>query len=108
MPAVSVSIARFIDDHQPGFVECILTDAFGKEHLIVEKVPVVSEEDLWSSSAYPRPGVVACELEEAWKATDGRSLVRVNTGRPWAIESTDGATIFVVLASQVLAYVPHA
>jgi hypothetical protein len=108
MPAVTVSIERFLDEYQPGIVECALTDAFGKRHLIVEKVPVVTKEDIWSSSSYPRAGLVACEVEASWQERDGRSLVRVNTGNPWSVESTEGATIFVVLASQVQQHEPDA
>jgi hypothetical protein len=55
MPAVTVQISRFVDEHQPGFVECILMDALGESHLFVEKVPVVSTDDLWSTSSYPQP-----------------------------------------------------
>ena len=101
MPAVNVQISRFVDAHQPGFVECVLVDASGRSHVIVEKVPVVSDEDLWSTSAYPRPGFIACEIEEEWVDEDGQALVRVSTARPWSIESSTGQTEFVVLASQV-------
>ena len=30
MHAVAISIERFLDEHQLGFVECALLDAFGK------------------------------------------------------------------------------
>jgi hypothetical protein len=108
MHAVTVPILRFVDEHQPGFVECVLTDASGNQHLIVEKVPVVSREDLWSNSIYPRLGRIACEVEAEWKDADGRSFVRINTERPWSVESSEGATVFVVLASQVQHYDPYA
>ena len=108
MPVVAVSITKFVDEHQPGFVECILTDAFGREHHIVEKAPVVSNADLWSNSEYPQPGFVVCNVEAEWKDEDGRSLARVNTEQPWSVESTEGTTLFVVLASQVLLNEPHA
>jgi hypothetical protein len=102
MPAIPVTISRFVDEHQPGFVECVLTDAFGQQHLFVEKVPVVTLEDLWSTSTYPRPGELACEIEAEWQDTEGRFLVRVNTERPCGIESTVGMTNFVLVSSQVL------
>jgi hypothetical protein len=108
MQAISVSITKFVDEHQPGFVECVLIDALGRKHHIIEKVPVVSNADLWSNSEYPQPGFVACNVEAVWKDVDGRSLARVNTAQPWSVESTEGATIFVVLASQVQPHEPHA
>ena len=101
MDKVVVSIERLVDEHQPGFVECALIDALGNEHLFVEKVPVVTQESLCSNSAYPRLGLVACEVEAQWQETDGRWLVRINTQRPWSIESTEGESTFVVLASKV-------
>lgn len=101
MPAVIVQISRFVDEHQPGFIECILLDALGESHLFVEKVPVVSKGDLWPTSSYPQPGAIACEVEAQWKDAAGRSLVRVSTERPWGVESTAGTTCFTVLLAQV-------
>jgi len=100
--AVSIQIERFIDDHQPGFVECRLVDAFGRSHLFVEKIPIVTAANLWSDSSYPQAGEIACEiLSESIDAT-GRKLAHVNTDRPWSVESTEGVSSFVVLTSQVV------
>jgi hypothetical protein len=102
MPALAVEISRFVDESNPGFVECLLVDALGHSHLFVEKVPVVTREDLWSTSTYPRPGVIACEIEAEWKDGAGQSFARVSTELPWHVESTVGQTQFVVLASQLV------
>ena len=102
MPAVTIQISRFVDEHYPGFVECILLDAQGESHLFVEKVPVVSRDEHCSTSSYPQPGVIACEVEEQWTDAAGRLLARVNTERPWGMESTAGTTIFTVLSAQVV------
>jgi hypothetical protein len=56
MPSIQVSIIRFVDEHQPGFVEAEFADANGNLHTLVDKVPVFSLEDLWSDSVYPQPG----------------------------------------------------
>jgi hypothetical protein len=101
MPTLLVEITRFVDEYQPGFVECVFVDAFDRSHFIVEKAPVISTEDLWSTSSYPRPGEVACEVVAEWLDEAGQSLVRVNTDRPWGIESTTGASEFVVFSHQV-------
>lgn len=100
MPALVIEISRFVDEYQPGIVECVLVDALGQTHIFVEKAPVVSKEDLLSTSVYPRPGAIECEIEEEWEEGK-RSLVRVNTGRPWGIESSAGEMCFVVSSSQV-------
>lgn len=101
MPVLAVQISRFVDEYQPGFVECVLVDALGHSHLIVEKVPIVSGEDLRSTSNYPRNGEIKCEVEAEWTDEAGRLLLRVNTEQPWHVESTTGETKFVVLSAQV-------
>lgn len=102
MPALTVQIVRFVDEHQPGFVECVLLDAENKEHVFVEKVPIVSTEDLWATSSYPRVGTIECVIEQEWEDAEGRLIVRADTEHPWHVESSTGETSFVVLASQVL------
>ena len=102
MPALSVQITRFVDEHQPGIVECVLLDALGQTHIFVEKVPVVSTENLCPTSSYPRPGFIGCEIESEWKDGAGRSITQVNTAQPWGIESKLGATHFQVLSSQLV------
>ena len=101
MPTLAVQITRFVDDHVPGFVECVFQDADGKTHVFIEKVPVVTREDLWATSTYPHDGAVDCERLTAWTDVAGRPLVQINTELPWHIESISGDTRFVVLASQV-------
>jgi len=101
MPILVVKITRFVEEHQPNIVECVLTDAQGQSHLFIEKSAIVSTEELWATSTYPRPGSIACEVEEEWKDEAGRPLLRVNTARPWSVESTTGETVFVVESSQI-------
>jgi hypothetical protein len=98
---LSIQIDRFVDDHQPGFVECSLIDAHGTRHLFLEKVPVVTAEHLWSDSTYPSPGVIACRIERELKDQTGQTLLQVNTELPWHVESTTGETRFVVQIGQV-------
>lgn len=102
MPALTVEIVRFVDEYQPGFVECVFQDAANIEHVFVEKVPIVTTESLWSTSSYPQPGVIACVVQEEWEEKNGRLVVRVTTEQPWGVESTRGETSFVVLASQLV------
>jgi hypothetical protein len=91
MLGVKVDIVRYADDSQPGWVECHLTDAIGRRWSFVEKVPVVTAADLDASSVYPQPGVIACEVV-------GRAggVVRIDTTRPWSVESVEGETRFEV------------
>lgn len=96
-----MAITRFVDANNPGFVELQLKDAFGKAHIFVEKIPVVTETDLSADSAYPIDTSIACEIQERFIDNSGRSLVRVDTERPWHIESKEGCTIFTVFSFQV-------
>ena len=102
MDTLTVTIERFIDDHQPGIVECVLVDADGCVHRFVEKVPVVSLAGLGPGSAYPQPGSIGCVVEAAWIDRQGRQCVRVSTERPWDIASSAGETRFTVFREQLV------
>jgi hypothetical protein len=97
MTFIQVTIRRFVDDWQPGFVECTFVDAHGIEHSIIEKIPVVTRRDLWSDSEYPTAGFVGCEVIERRLDATGRELVVIDTETPWRIQSTTGATRFELL-----------
>ena len=101
MPALKISITRCVDEHQPGFVECQFSDADGATHVIIEKVPVVSSEHLWSDSKYPRNTDIECIVLERFTSSQGTPLVKIDTELPWHIESTSGQTVFVVHESQM-------
>ena len=101
MPTLTVQITRFVDEHFPGFVEFTFEDADGATHVFVEKVPILSEQELLATSCYPRAGTLDCERESVWRDAAGRLLARINTALPWGVESSSGRTKFVVLASQL-------
>ena len=100
MPRVKIEIYRFVDAAQPGWVECRLIDANGTAHIFVEKIPVVTLEDLWADSSYPTRGEIACRIVARRTAT-GRAVCTIDTELPWAIESTEGTTRFDVYANQL-------
>ena len=99
MTGLTIEIMRFVDSHQPGFVECSITDAWGSKHLFVEKVPMVTGDALSESSSYPQRGMVACEVLRRWRDPHNREIATVDTDKPWGIESNDGQTQFEVLVS---------
>jgi penicillin-binding protein 1A len=98
---VRVEITRFVDEDQPGFVECTLTDAAGKVWTFVEKVPIVSSESLDASSTYPQPGAIGCVVLSRRRDDLGREVLLIDTSKPDGVESTDGETRFEVLAELV-------
>jgi hypothetical protein len=97
MVGVRIEIRRYVDAAQPGWVECSLTDAKGKEWLFIEKVPVVTTEDLDTASRYPCPGVIACEVLER----RDKGVVVISTVRPWHIKATGSETQFEVRQEQL-------
>lgn len=96
---LTVKIVRFVEDHQPGLVECEFADIEGRVHRFIEKIPVVSRADLWSDTPYPQSGMIRCQLLETWSDAHGRQVARISTERPWAIASTEGLHEFVVVFS---------
>ena len=101
MPCIRVSVIRFVDQHQPSFVEAEFVDANGTIHNLVDKVPVFSREDLWSDSVYPQPGFAGCEVLARSQDSHGRKLARVTIAKPDGLESMRGLSEFVVLESQI-------
>lgn len=102
MLAIKVNITSFISDDNPGFVECRFSDAWGKEHIVHEKVPVVTTEELDADSRYPANGVVGCEIVKEWTDTDGRTIFTVTTEKPWDIETVEGVAVFDILSDQII------
>lgn len=101
MAEVAIDILRWVDDSQPGWIECTLTDAYGREHFFVEKVPVVTVERLDADSAYPRRATMECSVVGAGELPDGRAFVTIDTQRPYGVESTAGQSRFEVLRDRV-------
>ena len=101
MPAASVQITRYVDDHFPGFVECVLADALGATHTFVEKVPVVSSDSLSAASTYPCDGEIQCEVCREWQDAAGLAFSIVRIESPWGVESTSGETKITVSSSQL-------
>lgn len=99
MLAVLIEICRHFDDSQPGWVECKLADARGREWMFVEKVPVVTVEDLDATSSYPRSGAIACRVVDRRVAAD-YEIVTIDTTEPWGVEAVNGETRFEVRSDQ--------
>jgi hypothetical protein len=99
---VNVLIAKYVDDAQPGWVECKLTDAKGREWRFVDQLPIVTRDSLHASSTLPQPGVIACEVISNSFDSAGSAITEIDTTRPWGVESTEGVTRFVVRPEQLI------
>jgi hypothetical protein len=102
MTCLRVDIVGFADESFPGFVQCAFADANGNRHTFIEKVPVVTAQELWSDSTYPQPGMVPCEREESLQGGAGRGLARVSIGVVDSMDSPRYSVQFIVLESQLL------
>jgi hypothetical protein len=102
MQAIRVWICRWVDDDQPGWVECELRDDTGSTHVFREKVPVVTHAALGPLSRFPRPGVIACVVLGRHRAADGHEVVSIDTQLPWGMESTSGLSRFDVDARNLV------
>ena len=102
MNTLLITIVRFVDDSQPGWVECTLADAYGGYYVFNEKAPIVSKESLDKNSRYPRIGMLECEVIERWKTDKGRALVKVDTGGSNVSDANNGISVFDVLQRQIM------
>jgi len=98
---LTVSIVRFVEEHQPNIVACEFRDADSRLHTLVDKCWIFTADNLDADSEYPLPGVVRCSVLESWCDEQGRDLARISTEKPYAVESIEGLTEFVVLVSRL-------
>lgn len=96
MAMVRGVVTRWWDDWQPGFVEFLLTDVDGVDHLIHEKVPALTIEELTPATAYPR---------ELWIDADvlSRGTDYADVRLCWDVQTDDGRTDFTVPLSSIRA-----
>ncbi|MEQ1554734.1 MAG: hypothetical protein ABL929_11175 [Ferruginibacter sp.] len=102
MKAIKIKITSFISNDQPGFVECKFYDALNIEHIVQDKVPIVTEKNLDMDSSYPQEGVIACEILKEWIDENNRIIITVDTSKPWGVETIEGLTIFNILKEQLI------
>jgi len=99
---LKVKIVEYVDDWQPGWVKCTFKDVYEKDWLIIEKVPVVSEEYLLKDSSYPTTGVVGCEIISRTFNPENKIILTINIEKPWGITEVNGNSIFEVFDEQVI------
>jgi hypothetical protein len=101
MICLRVDIVGFVDESFPGLVRCAFVDANGNRHTFIEKIPVVTFEDLWSDSVYPQNGTVPCLKVESLKSDTARRLARV-TIDPLDSPADSDYSEFIVCESQLV------
>lgn len=102
MLAIKIEITKFIDHHQPGFVEARLFDVWSREYIFQEKLPIFTSDDLDNESDYPKPGVIACiKVKEFYDNTNCKIIV-IDTNEIWGVQSLDERREFEVLENQLI------
>ena len=102
MVAIKVKILGYVDHSYPGWIRCSFIDAFGVEWFIIEKVPVITEENLDEKSIYPKDGFIACIIDESIEGNSKEEIVTINIEKPWGICAESGETIFKVFRNQIV------
>ena len=102
MFTVHVDIIRWVDDTQPGVVACRLVDAWGREHTLIDKLPIFTAASLEQHCLYPQPGWLACRLIQRRYDPQGRAIITIDTEQPWHVVSTTGMSQFEVLSEQLM------
>jgi hypothetical protein len=99
MTWLRIQIVGFVDESFPGFIRCAFADADGNRHTFIEKIPVVTTENLWRDSAYPHKGKVPCENVET--VEDGSGLARITIGVGDSTDTPGHSEQFIVRESQL-------
>ncbi len=96
MTFLKVRIVRIWDtDRYPGWAECSMCDAYGKEHRFQDKIPIFSTRDITSGSL-PCDGMIRCV-----PCGELGGMVKIDTELPDRVESTTGQHLFYVLPNQL-------
>lgn len=96
MACLKVRVLKIWDaDWYPGLAECSMLDAYGKEHRFCDKIPIFSADDITPESL-PCDGVICCVL-----CGELNGMVKIDTERPYHVESTTGQHLFYVLPNQL-------
>jgi hypothetical protein len=72
---------RFFVQTMGSTSQCRIKDASGEVWTFIDKVPVVSTQDLDANSVYPQPGEIACVVLEEFTDAGGRRVAVFDTNR---------------------------
>jgi hypothetical protein len=99
---IEIQILKIIDNSfYPGWVECLLVDAWGNNHTFHEKIPIVTVQDLDTTNMFPQDGNIRCELLREWIDDNGRIIITVSTEKPDYVETINEVSEFDLLPYQV-------
>lgn len=93
---IKAKATKLIDNSSyPEIVLCEIVDIDGQKHEFIDKWPVLSVEKFENN--FPKGCIIGCVVLE-----EKETSYLVSTERPWAIESTNGKTIFEIVKESLL------
>ncbi len=95
MVCVEVVVTKIIDLSHPLWVECKLEDAYGKEHIFQDKMPIFLKKDV-TEADLPVYGELRCVI-----IGRDEKAIRIDTVKPDGVQSKLGQTIFDVSLHQL-------
>ncbi|MBL7258529.1 hypothetical protein [Paractinoplanes lichenicola] len=101
MEFVRVQAVRWVDVEWPGWVEVRLQEAEGSVAVIVEKAPVLSDDDDFGPwTELPVPLEIACDVVGWEVADEGHRVATVRLGH--GVEDSEGRGTFRVREDDVV------
>ncbi|WP_123827080.1 hypothetical protein [Micromonospora globispora] len=92
--AVRANALRWADDAFPGWVEVSLVDSIGRDHRIVEKVPVLTTQGIRAANTFPMELWLDVQVD---RLDAGTATVTLQHG----VETVDGAQRITVTSADV-------
>ena len=90
MLKMKIKVLRITDySFYPGFVECLVIDAWGNKHIFNEKIPIVTCKNIDKESKFPQDGFIRCEVRRQWIDDIGNKIITVCTKNPDHVETID-------------------
>jgi len=100
---MKIKILKITDySFYPGYVECLITDAWGNRHIFNEKIPIVTCEEIDEESELPQDGFIRCEMLKQWTDDNGNEIITVSTENPDNVETIDEVNIFDLQPCQLI------
>jgi len=98
---IKIVITNVDYEYQPGWAECRFSDIYNKEHIVEEKLPIVTEEYIDENTPLPKGGFISCSVIKRWVDANGRNIVTVNIEEPLYVETTEGIVMLDLYESQL-------
>lgn len=102
MPYLKIKITGIANNDQPGFVFCSFRDASNQEWNFIEKIPIVSKEDLDEKSIFPLQGIIPVTIKKVWANQKGKKIITIDAFEPLGIATLEKKSLFDIPSEQII------